>query len=763
MKIRALVPLLLASATLLAAAEQPLGVVEAVDKAGVLARFDTAAASRLVLGQMLALYGPGSVVKHPLTGKVVSEQRKLLAKAQFIAYEGERLRLRVLWRAGEAQPEAGWDAVPLPGEAAPNAPPAVSVALAPFTAPGGATVQLKLPLVDPDGDALVVAWELVGAAGRCGRLDARLTALPEMAWIAPGVPPEGGIALKVTTSDTLGQQAVVSVALEVKGVDDPRRPRKVFAGLGSGQEPAWTRLERADDGSWIGIDDAGRVLRTGPGWQQAVPLALGDAARKPVVAIVRAKDLYVLDREKSAVLVFSEGGQLRRTLGGLSEPTDLAVSAEGAVFVADQRAGGVMVFDAGGRFRARVGRVGDDGFSEVSRVCAAADGGLIVLDAQARRLHRFDRDLRRLDAWTVTGDPKIKPVDVAAHPRGVLVALGDGSVQLYGTKGTVAETWKSAANAGLVDELGAALAIAADPSGEALLCHAEGVTARFAADGRVLGVRGPQLMRNATRWAADGLGRVLSLDVDYGLLAVHDAEGWRSARLGGKARNGGPFSEAGAMAMAPDGSAIAVLDVDKRTVVRFDGRDLRRAPLIFGSRGENPGQFKSPVSLCVDEAGRSYVLDEDLYRISVFDPVGMFLFSFGERGSATNQLDEPALVAVSPAGDVAYVFDTDRYEVKKYGLDQQAKIGLHAATGGGKGSDPGQFRNAVSMLVDRQGLLHILDTSREDWQTLDFRGQSMLPLAARPTVELLRGATALAVSPDGTAWLAGGGGAVGLR
>ena len=758
MKLSTLVPFLLAACA--PAADLPLGLVETVDNAGVVVRFDPAA--KLLLGQMVALHGPGSVVKHPLTGKVVTENRKLLAKGQVIAIEGERLRLRVLWRAGEVKPEAGWDAVPLPGEAAPNAPPAASAALPAISAPAGATITIKLPVVDPDGDALFIAWELIGAAGRCGHLDARLTALPEVLWTAPGIAPEGGIALKATVVDPLGQQVVLSLPLELKGTDDPRRPRKAFAGLGTGQDPAWLRLERADDGSWIGVDDAGRVLRTGAGWQQVVPFALGEA-RRPLAAVLRGKELHVLDRDKAAVLIYTEAGQLRRTLAGLSEPTDLAVAADGTVFVADQRAGGVMVFDGSGRFRARIGRIGDDGFAEVSRVSAGPGGTLVVLDAQARRLHRFDNELRRLDAWTVTGDPKIRPADVAVHPRGVVVLLEDGSVQLYGGKGTVSETWKASAGAGLADNAGAAVAIASDMSGEVVVCHAGGITARLAADGRTLGLRGPGLLASATRWAADGLGRIFALDVDTGLLAVHDAEGWRSARIGGTTRSGGPFGEAGALAVVPDGSAVAVLDVDKYTVVRFDGRDLRKAPLVFGGKGSNNGQFKAPVAIAADEAGRTYVLDEDLYRVSVFDAGGQFLYSFGDKGSAANQLDEPILVAVSPSGDAAYIFDEDRYEVKKYLLDQVAKTGRHSATGGGKGSDPGQFRNAVAMHVDRQGLLHVLDSSRGEWQVVDFRGQSLLPVAGRPTAELLRGATTMALSPDGTAWLAGGGSVVGLR
>ncbi len=751
----------LASAAVVPAAELPLGLVERAEQDVVMVRFD--AAARIAGGQMVALFGPGQVTKHPLSGKVVTEQRKLLAKGQAIAFQDGLVRLRVLWRDGSAVPVAGWDAVPLPGEAAPNAPPVVASAIQPLSAPGGATVAVKLPVSDPDGDPMTIAWELVGPAGRCGRLDVRVGALPEVLWTAPAVQPEGGMAVKAVIRDPLGQEATVSVPLTVAGNDDPRHPRKVFATLGSGLEPSWIQLDRSDDGGWIGVDESGKVQRSTAGWQQTAPIALGDAARRPIAVAARGKDIYVLDREKLAVVVFSDAGQPRRTLGGLLEPSDLAVGPDGSVYVADQRSGGVMVFDPSGRFRARAGRIGDDGFVEVSRVAVGPGGDLAALDPAGRRLHRFDRDLKRLDTWTITGDPKLKPVDLAIHARGLLVVLDDGSVQLYAGKGTIAETWKPASAAGLVDAPRAALAITADLSGETLICHAGGVTARFAADGRVVGVRGAELLASASGWAADGLGRLFTLDVDYGLISVIDAEGWRIARIGGRARGGGPFSEAAAMAVAPDGSGISVVDADKRTIVRFDGRDLRKPPLIFGGKGSNNGQLSSPIALAMDEAGRTYVLDEDLYRVSVFDAAGQFLFTFGEKGSGPNQLDEPGLVAVASAGDAAYIYDGDRYEMKKYALDQQARTGHHTATGGGKGGEPGQFRKPVAMRVDRTGLLHVLDTSRGDWQLIDFRGQSLLPLAARKTEEMLRGASAMAVAPDGQFWLAGGGAAVGVR
>lgn len=745
----------------LSAAELPLGVVVQTDAEAVVARFD--AAARILPGQVLALYGPGAVVRHPLTGKIVSEQRRLLAKGQALAVQDGQVRLRLIWRDGEAVPAAGWDVVPLPGEAAPNAPPALTAPIPALTAAPGATIPLRLPIADPDGDALSFSWLLVGPAGRTGRLDARQGARPENMWTAPAFPGQTQATLVVTALDASGQSLSVEVPLATAGADDPRRPRKAFTGLGTGQEPAWKAIDRCDDGGWIGVDDGGQVRRVTSSWQQVPVPALAEV-RRPVAAALRNQEIFVLDSSRAAVLVFAEGGQPRRTLAGLSEPTDLAVAADGGVFVADHRAGGVMVFDASGRFRARIGRTGtDDGFALLQRIVLTPGGELVALDAGTRRLHRFDAALRRLDAWTITGDPKNPPVDLAWHPRGILVLLGDGSVQLYAGKGAVAETWKPAAAAGLADLPAAAVALAADPGGDVITVGGDGSSARYAFDGRLHGVRGPDLLRSFGRCAADGSGRLIALDADYGILVVHDAEGWRTAQAGGRIKAGGPFGSAGAMAVSPDGGAIAVLDLDRDVVVRLDGRDPRKPPLVFAGSGDNPGQLRHPIGIAIDEAGRSYVLDDSLYRVSVYDHAGQFLFSFGEVGAAPHQFDEPILVAVAPSGDAAYVFDEDRYEVKKFALDHQAKAGRHVVTAGGKGSDPGQFRGPVAMQVDRLGLLHILDASRGDWQILDLRGQSLLAVAARKIEDFNRAATTLAVSADGTAWFAGGGAVVGVR
>ncbi|MCS6971039.1 MAG: hypothetical protein RMM29_04760 [Planctomycetota bacterium] len=740
-----------------AAADVPLGQVVAVEDQAVTVRFD--AAARVAPGQMIALFGPGRVVKHPLTGKVVTEQRRLLAKGQVIGVlDDGALRLRLTWLDDGAQPAKDWDAVPLPGEAAPNAPPVNSGPLPAIAAVAGGTVSVRIPVIDPDSDPLWFSWSLTGPAGQSGFLDALVTTVPENAWTVPVPTGEASVAVRVVATDLWGQQATWLLSATSGGEADPRRQRRVFARFGGEQEPLWTRIAWIDDGSWCGVDDDGRVYRVDPGWLQASLILPAGAVGRAVAVVGRARDLYVLDRDKLAVQVFGESRQLRRSMGGLGDPWDLAVAGDGTVFVADQKAGGVMVFDASGRFRARLGRLGDDGFTEVTRVCALPAGGVAVLDAKARRLHRYDEALRRLDAWNITGDPQIAPVDIAAHPRGLLVLLSDGSIQVYGPRGMVSETWKATSGGSE-----AAIALASAPSGVVHVVFARGRLVRLSADGRQNAVRGAGLTNRFRRIVVDGAGTIWGADSDERRLYGHDVYGWRTQSLGGSQRQGGPLSSLGAFAVQPNGSALVALDPDKRVAVRLAASAAGGAPIIFGGQGTNLGQFRDPIAVAVDEAGRSYILDEDLYRVSVFDANGQFLFAFGERGTQPHQFDEPTLIAVAPRGDAAFVFDEDRYEVKKFALDHAARQARHVGTGGGKGDDPGRFRKPVEMCVDRFGYLHIIDSDRGNWQVLDFRGQNLLPLHVIPFKDELRGATTGWVNPDGIAWLLAAGSIVGLR
>ncbi|HYE07888.1 MAG TPA: NHL repeat-containing protein [Planctomycetota bacterium] len=748
--------------------QPPLGVVESVADGIVALRFDAAVA--LAPGSVVAIYGPGTVEKHPLTKQVIVERRAEIAKAQVLDHAAGVHRARLAWLAGvptkPAAIEAGMDAVPVPG-AAPNAPPVVGEIAA-----VGATLQdaalIQVPVSDADGDAVRTTWSIDGPAGRCGRLTARTTAGGDQGWIAPGTPVTA--TLRGVVRDALGQESAFAVPLTAGPLGDDWRKRelKPFERFAGEPRPI-TALVRDARGAWWGADARGAVVRIAAGWTQErdVSFAKDSAPGRPVALVPRADLLWVLDADAREAVAYGPDFAPKRRVGGLDAPTDLAIDALGVLYIADQGLGGVQVHEPDGRLRCRLGQAGDgkDDFAALTRIDLAADGTLLALDARRRRVHRWDRAMRRLGTWDVPTDDKNPPVDVAAHPRGTLVLLASGKVLVTDAAGSAGASLPSLAQARMADDTGPAHSIAVDGDEIYATYPESSLVMRYAADGQPSGVRGGALAIGL-KHAVDGRGRLLTLDEGTQTVRRFDAEGFRTGRFGGNARSGGVLVNAADLCVQPDGASFAVLDGKKQFVARFTGDAADEKPLVFAQPGRNNGQLGEAVGVAMDEAGRIYVLDLDLHRVAVFAADGGFLFNVGhyEKGKQPDELVEPALIAVAPAGDALYVYDADSYELKKFALDQAARSGSHVTNAGGKGDGLGQLRKPIGIGCDRIGLLYVCDAGRGDVQLLDFRGSNAVPVFARKAVDLgVKSPIGFCVSPDGQCYLTDGTRIIGAR
>lgn len=768
MRLPLLASLLLTRAATGWAADAPLpsGIVEQIEQDGqvVVLRFDAAAAARRLPGEMVALYAPGAVEKHPLTGQVIVARPVLAAKAQLTQVVG-RIAGRVRWTAAGAKIASGMDAIPLPGEPAPNAAPALTAAVAKLQAGQGAAVALNLPVADHDQDPLITSWTLNGDRGRTGRLLARTGGGVANGWIAPELP--GDLAVTARVRDPLGQECVVQVPLSTSGVDAPAAGRapKPLARWGLGQESALIRLERDAAGTWWGLAESGTPIRIHAGWLTWEPLALPqDQLPKAGVALqVRGDELHVLDAGRGQVVVFGTDSTVRRTYGKFDRPTDFAIAPDGTVFVADQAGGGIEIIEPDGNYRGRLGRSGStsDCWQGLTAVAVDRAGDLYALDKVANSVTHYDRFQRRVESWTVPADPKDAPVDLAVHPtRGVLVLYGGGRLVAVSAAGAT-EAAQPTLGAGI--DPGPARGLAIDQLGEVVACHQErSALVRYDANLACTGMRAERA-RDQSLWTADGIGRSYGLDPSNGLVTIYDPEGWAVSRVDTEAKGGGMFGATLDIAVDPAGTRLWVSDSKKYGVHRLDLEKTSSAGLL-GSEGGNNGQFAEPVAVAVDEVGRVYVLDADQYRVQVFDAAGAFIFTFGQKGKGAGEFYDPEKIAVSPAGDACYVYDSYANEIKKFALDQTAKNGRHVTNGGGKGANPGQLRKVTGLACDRLGLLYAADGSRQDLQVFDFRGNSCVPLLTTGFADLGAPKDAqLAVTPDGQVGLHGAGRAYWFR
>ncbi len=146
----------------------------------------------------------------------------------------------------------------------------------------------------------------------------------------------------------------------------------------------------------------------------------------------------------------------------------------------------------------------------------------------------------------------------------------------------------------------------------------------------------------------------------------------------------------------------------------------------FGGPGQGDGQFQEPWGVAVAPDGNVYVADTWNHRVQYFDPTGKFLGKWGQLGDAKGSTSTqpgvfwgPREIAINPSGEV-YVTDTGNKRVQVFGLD-----GTFKRMFGGAGSGPGQFNEQVGLALDNQGNVWVADTWNNRIQKLSPTGDAL--------------------------------------
>ena len=178
----------------------------------------------------------------------------------------------------------------------------------------------------------------------------------------------------------------------------------------------------------------------------------------------------------------------------------------------------------------------------------------------------------------------------------------------------------------------------------------------------------------------------------------------------GKSAAQRPLHEPRALALAGERTYIADADAHRIVVLDHTGK----AVLFWGSKGDKPGQFKSPSGIAVDDQARVYVADTGNGRIQIFDAEGKFLRSFGGKGRAPKEFSDPAGLVVAKGR--IYVADTGNARVQIFTLDGifVSQITLKIAKD--------EMKEPVDIALDAQNRIYVLDADANKVRIFDPAG-----------------------------------------
>ncbi len=144
---------------------------------------------------------------------------------------------------------------------------------------------------------------------------------------------------------------------------------------------------------------------------------------------------------------------------------------------------------------------------------------------------------------------------------------------------------------------------------------------------------------------------------------------------------------------------------------------------VWGTNGAGDGQFSDPRGVAVDVSGNVYVADTGNNRIQKFDKNGVYITKWGSAGSGNGQFQTPSSLSVDGSGNI-FVAEAGgggfplNNRIQKFTAD-----GVFITTWGGRGTGNGQFKSPYGVAVDKAGEnVYVMDTGNNRIQKFDGSG-----------------------------------------
>ena len=137
----------------------------------------------------------------------------------------------------------------------------------------------------------------------------------------------------------------------------------------------------------------------------------------------------------------------------------------------------------------------------------------------------------------------------------------------------------------------------------------------------------------------------------------------------------------------------------------------------FGRFGTGEGQFIWPTAIAIDSRGLFYISDEETNLISVFDSSRKFLKRWGRPGAEPGELAGPSGLAFD-ADDNLYAVDHQNNRVQKFTSDGRFLLSF-----GSEGIGDGQFNMPWGVTVDARGDVYVADWRNDRIQRFSGDGE----------------------------------------
>jgi len=223
---------------------------------------------------------------------------------------------------------------------------------------------------------------------------------------------------------------------------------------------------------------------------------------------------------------------------------------------------------------------------------------------------------------------------------------------------------------------------------------------------------------NPTGVACDGKGDVYVADTNNHRIQKFDGKlGHYLMRFGSYGNGEGQFNSPWGVAVDRVRGYIYVVDSANFRVQKFD--EIGEFIMQWGSFGNNDGQFYFARGIAVDQSdGSVYVVDMGNHRIQKFDTSTNVLPQFltkwgvgiGAGHASSSQAQEPGQfrspwgIAIDDAGGV-YVSDTGNQRIQKFDRE-----GNFITQWGGFGTREGHFNFPYGLTVDNRGNVFVVDS-----------------------------------------------------